>query len=243
MKIIIIRHADPNYEIDSLTPQGFREAELLSERMAKLKVKQYYCSPYGRAQDTIAPTLNRVNASAETLNWLKEFPPTINRPDNKEERKVAWDWLPQDWMKEPMYYAKDLWHQTPVMQEGKVQEEYEKVCRCFDELLSKHGYTREGNYYKVVCANEDTIVLVCHFGLECVLLSHLLNVSPMPLWHGLCAAPSSVSTIITEERREGIASFRMSSFGDISHLYCASEEPSFAARFCECYKHFDMRHD
>lgn len=65
----------------------------------------------------------------------------------------------------------------------------------------------------------------------------------MPLWHGLCAAPSSVTTIYTEERRQGIASFRANAFGDISHLYAAGEEPSFAARFCETWDNENERHD
>jgi probable phosphoglycerate mutase len=59
----------------------------------------------------------------------------------------------------------------------------------------------------------------------------------------MCAAPSSVSTIVTEERRKGYAYFRMSSFGDISHLYVADKEPSFAARFCEMYDNMDELHD
>jgi len=65
----------------------------------------------------------------------------------------------------------------------------------------------------------------------------------MILWHGTCAAPSSVTTVVTEERRKGIASFRMSSFADISHLYAGGEQPSFAARFCECFDNRDERHD
>jgi probable phosphoglycerate mutase len=64
----------------------------------------------------------------------------------------------------------------------------------------------------------------------------------MVLWHGFCAAPTSVTTLITEERDEGIASFRMSAFGDISHLYAAGEEPAFAARFCEMYSNKEERH-
>ena len=86
-------------------------------------------------------------------------------------------------------------------------------------------------------------MLFCHFGVECVLLSHLMHVSPMPLWHSLCAAPSSVTTIYTEERRQGIASFRVSAFGDTSHLYAAGEDPSFAARFCETWDNKEERHD
>ena len=32
MKLLIIRHGDPDYETDSLTQQGWREAELLADR-------------------------------------------------------------------------------------------------------------------------------------------------------------------------------------------------------------------
>ena len=65
----------------------------------------------------------------------------------------------------------------------------------------------------------------------------------MVLWHGLCAAPSSVAVLNTEERRQGIASFRMSEYGDISHLYANDEPPAFAARFCERYENEEERHD
>ena len=45
-----------------------------------------------------------------------------------------------------------------------------------------HGYAREGNYYRTAQGNTDTVALFCHFGVECVMLSHLLHISPMPLW-------------------------------------------------------------
>lgn len=52
MRFVIVRHGDPDYSVDSLTPKGWREAELLSERLTKLDVKAFYCSPLGRAKDT-----------------------------------------------------------------------------------------------------------------------------------------------------------------------------------------------
>ena len=110
-------------------------------------------------------------------------------------------------------------------------------------LLEKHGYVRDGHCYRVEKSNQDTLVFFCHFGVGCVLISHLLNVSPMVLWHGTCAAPSSVTTIVTEERRQGLAYFRMSSYGDVSHLYAHGEPPAFAARFCERFENLNERHD
>lgn len=235
MKILIVRHADPDYSIDSLTEKGWREAEYLSERLSRLPVKAFYVSPLGRAKDTASCTLKKVNARAEECEWLREFQPDISRPDVTSHRTIAWDWLPQDWMQEETYFKYDTWQDTEIFRQSQVGEEYKWVTECLDELLKRHGYYREGHFYRAERPNNDTIVLFCHFGVACVLLSHLLNISPMVLWHGLCAAPSSVTTLATEERRKGIASFRMLSFGDTSHLYAKGEPPSFAARFCECF--------
>ena len=135
------------------------------------------------------------------------------------------------------------WASVPTMVEGGVPEAYDNVIKHLDALLSEHGYVREGNYYRVTKANTDTIAFFCHFGLECVLLSRLLGISPMVLWHGTCAAPTSVTVLNTEERQEGIACFRMAEFGGITHLNMAGESPSFSARFCERYTDFDQRHD
>lgn len=248
MKLLIIRHADPYYEIDSLTEKGWREAELLSEKLTKLDIKAFYLSPLGRAKDTAMVTIKKIGRENDAVicDWLREFAPEIRRPDRPERGSVSWDWLPEDWTAGEDFYDRKRWAENPIMKAAKVPEEYERVTHELDRLLERHGYKHikeRGNLFQVTEANNDTIALFCHFGVECVLLSHLLGVSPMPLWHGMCAAPSSVTTVVTEERRKGVASFRMSSFGDISHLYAGGEEPAFAARFCECYDNEDERHD
>ena len=243
MKLLIIRHGDPDYRHDSITEKGCREAEFLSEWLSKQDSENtyYYVSPYGRAGDTAAVALSKTGRTARTLPWLREFDVMINRPDSPVE-SIPWDWLPQDWTKDERLYQKDHWAENERMAAGGVGVEYRKVTEQFDELLAGHGYVREGGYYRAERPNHDTIVLFCHFGLECVLLSHLWGVSPVVFWHGACARTTSVTTVVTEERRKGIASFRMLSFGETAHLYMHDEEPSFAARFCECYDD-DTRHD
>ncbi len=243
MKLLIIRHGDPYYEIDSLTQKGWKEAEYLSEKLCGLDVKAFYMSPLGRAQDTAKPTLEKLGRTAEVKEWLREFDVRIQRPDIPDKKMIAWDWLPQDWTQDEQFYRYDEWYKNTSMVEGHVKEEYDWVTGSFDKLLAEHGYVRDGHVYRVERSNNDTLVFFCHFGLGCVLASHLLSVSPMVLWHGACAAPSSVTTFVSEERREGIASFRMSSFGDISHLYAHQEPPAFAARFCESFRNVDERHD
>lgn len=244
MKLLIIRHGEPDYEIDSLTEKGWREAEYLAEMLCRQDSEHtyYYKSPYGRAQDTASVTLQKLGRTAEVLPWLREFDVFIHRPDDTSRKRIPWDWLPQDWTQDPKLYQADHWAENERMAEGNVGEEYRKVAEQFDALLAKHGYRREGRIYRAEKPNHDTIVLFCHFGVSSVLLSHLWGMSPMVVWHGFCAQPSSVTTLVTEERREGIASFRMLAYGETAHLYVYDEEPSFAARFCECYSD-DTRHD
>ncbi len=242
MKLLIVRHGDPNYEIDSLTPTGWKEAELLAKRLSKLSVKDFYVSPLGRARDTASLTLKAMGREAETCPWLREFAPKVRKP-MEDKDSVSWDWLPGLWTKEERFFDRETWMEPEAFQKAGVAQEAKWVWEELDALLARHGYVREGHYYRAVEPNEDTLVFFCHFGVECVLLSHLLNVSPMILWQGTCAAPTSVTTLTTEERREGIAYFRMNAFGDTSHLYAGGMEPAFSARFCECFRNEEQRHD
>ena len=244
MKIWLIRHGDPDYTVDSLTPKGWREAQCLAEKFLRDRpeIRDFYVSPLGRAKDTASLTLDALGRTARELDWLREFPPRIDRPD-RADSSICWDWLPQDWTKRDGFYSAQAWSDEEEMRAGGVQEAYAYVAQNLDLLLAQYGYEREDKIYRVHAANNDTIVLFCHFGVGCVIISHLLGISPMPLWHGMCAAPSSVTRLVTEERRRGIASFRMTQYGDVSHLYAMGEEPAFAARFCECFENEEERHD
>lgn len=239
MKIIFCRHGDPDYVHDSLTEKGKTEAKLLSERISRLEVKAFYVSPLGRAKDTAAYTLNKMNREAEVLPWLHEFKGKII---TKRGIESCWDRLPSYWTNKKEYYSYDEWMNTAAMKSLNVRSEYKKVCCGIDALLEKHGYKHEGRHYNVLNSNHDTIVLFCHFAVECAIISHIIGISPMPLWHNFVALPTSVTTLVTEEREKGIAQFRCMEFGDTSHLYAAGEEPAFAARFCECFDD-DTRHN
>ena len=241
MKILIVRHGEPNYEIDGLTDKGKIEAELLSKRLAKENITKIYCSPLGRARLTAEPTLLKTGLTAEILPWLREFSYAQIKVPYLETEKICWDVLPEFINSLDDIYHPKKWLDESFIKNSGVPAAYEEVCDGLDALLSKHGYKRDGYNYKAIKPNHDTVVLVCHFGLTAVLLSHLLNCSPYSLWQHTFTAPTSVTTLYTEERVEGIAQFRVSAVGDISHLYVADEAPSFSGRFCECFTD-DTRH-
>lgn len=241
MKLLFIRHGDPDYAKDSLTEKGWREAELLADKMEKTDVTYFYVSPLGRAKDTANVTLKRVGRTAKTYHWLREFHAPVKNPETGE-KCGTWDLYPAFLDRYTELLDKNEWYKSPIMKSGNVIGEYKRVTKEFDKLLKEHGYERKNTYYKVNKENSETLAFFCHFGVECVLLSHLINTSPVPLWQGFCAAPTSITTVYTEEREQGIASFRCASFGDVSHLYAGNEEPAFAARFCEKYSNEDERH-
>lgn len=244
MKLVFVRHGEPDYTIDSLTEKGWKEAELLQPRIKALNADAYYMSPLGRAMDTAHTALKGSRIEPEIRGWMREFPPRIYRPDcNGELSAVCWDWLPEDWANRENFYDFNKWLEESEMRDGGVREAYDRVCTGLEELINEHGYVKAGKVFKPYKANNDTIVIFCHFGLTCVCLSYLLNISPMVLWHGFATAPTSITTVATEERREGTVCFRVTQMGDISHLYAGDEPASFSARFCECFANEDERHD
>jgi len=234
---MIIRHGDPNYALDTLTRKGRKEAALLAKKLQKADIDYFYCSPLGRAKKTMSYTLKKYDKRAKILPWLREFEGRVVESGIKT---VCWDRLPSQWTVDERYYTEN-WHQTELMKQCDVEKEYKAVCRGVDELLKNHGYVHDGRSFKVEKGNHDTVALFCHFGVESVILSHIFSVSPMIFWHNFVALPSSVTTLVTEEREKGTAVFRLLSFGDTGHLYAGNEKLSFAARFCECFED-DTRH-
>ena len=239
MRILLIRHGEPDYARDTLTEKGWREAELLSERMAKEDITEFYVSPLGRAKDTASLTIEKMHRTAKEYKWLREFAPRIQKPYEGNRRSIVWDWLPEEWTAREEFYDPDLWYSEKELQEAGVKQEYDWVVGEFDKLLAEHGYVREGKIYRAEHSNKDTLAFFCHFGLSCVLLSHLMNISPMVLWHSTCLAPTSVSSLYTEERQKGKVIFRANCLGDTSHLYVHDEAPSLSARFRETYDSLD----
>lgn len=238
MKIMFVRHAEPWYAKDSLTEKGHREAELLSRRLCKLDVKAFYSSPLGRARETGRYTLEKMGRNAEILPWLAEFRGKSFDPANGS-RRIPWDYKPSIWMDRKALRDMDTWLEDPLMAEGDVAACWRETVEGLDALLASHGYVRDGHIYRVQDNQPDTIVLFCHFGITMACMSHLLGITPINLWHGFCAQPSSVTTLVTEERVKGEVSWRCMQLGDISHLYVADEPYSTAALYPECYTGVD----
>lgn len=225
MKITIIRHAEPDYENNTLTQKGFKEADLLGKFLKDEKIDYIYSSPLERAFYT-ADAIVKYNKTKtyKVLEFLREFEPDM------------WDNAPSLLASDERLYDKNRWLDVDFNGLNKaISNRYEFVKKELASLIEKHGYKKNGPIYDVVSANKDHIVLTCHFGLQSFLLSELLNIPLVAIINHTCAAPSSVTTVVTEEREKGKAIFRMLAYGQTAHLKLNDEPVSFMARFCEVY--------
>ena len=239
MRILLIRHAEPDYTVDSLTPKGHMEAELLSRRLIRYPVQDFYVSPLGRARDTADYTLRKLNRQAEVLPWLAEFRGSYPDPETGERRTVAWDVRPRIWTAFPGISDIRTWTDAPVFDRGNVREIWKETTDGMDELLGRYACVKDGPVWRCERNTDLTIALFCHFGISMAILGYLTDISPMVLWHRVLCLPSSVTEIVTEERILGEVSFRVTKLGDLTHLEAAGEKRSTAGLFPECYTGID----
>ncbi len=157
MRLIFIRHGDPDYEHDDLTPKGKREVELLTKRVCSWKnITAFYQSPLGRAKATAAPSLAALGREATTCNWLQEFKyktrMTKNYPNKSWIHKnvMCWDLLPEFYTSDKDFFDKDNWADTKFMKPGKIKKYYKEVCDGIDGILAQYGYIRnKKDFYDV----------------------------------------------------------------------------------------------
>ncbi len=234
VKILVIRHGEPDYSIDSLTEKGWREAEMLADRLVRLNIRDFYCSPLGRARDTARPTMRRLGREDELtiLPWLREFHGSVVNPFDAK-RRIPWNLMPQYWTKQPEFYNRDVWLEHPLMRTGDVAEVYRQTKEGLDALLAGYGYVREDIVFRCERNIADTIALFCHFGLGMAIASLLTGASLPLLWQGFFMPTSSVTTFVTEERVPGEVVFKCMQLGDTSHLYAAGEPVSRSGLFPE----------
>ena len=240
MRIIIIRHGEPDNPNQTLTKKGFEEVSALSDFYRNLKFKDAYSSPLMRAKLTAEGFLKYHNKTATILPWLEEFPCKI-LPPYRTQPIITWDYLPSYFVEQESFYDNEKYLDHPLFKEANVKEKYQEVTKSFDELLKRYGYERDKKLYKVKKSNKDTIIFFCHFGIMSILMSHIMNIPYILIAQHFICPPSGVTILTSEEREEGIAQFRCSQYGDISHLNAKNLTPSFHGRFCETFDS-DERH-
>lgn len=218
MRIFLIRHADPDYPNNSITPEGRLEAAALAQRMVKLGLDRIYCSPLGRAVDTMKYTADALKLPYQIEPWTAELHDCA--VDLEPWGRLAMWNVPGELIRaDQPYPTGQTWYDLPCLSRPALRERFEQLQGDSDAFLARHGYRREGGRYRIDRPNRQKIAVFCHGGFGLCWLAHLLEIPVSLMWSGFWLPPSSVTTILMDERSDQWAVPRCLRVGDVGHLY------------------------
>ena len=197
MKIIFVRHGEPNYELDRLTDEGKKQAECASKKLARYNIERIYASPMGRAMETAEYTADELKIPREDIIQLDYMHELIwGSRDLEEFYQDGHPWTIADEMVERgMDLLDPNWASNEYFANNRVTEFVRLVDEGIDDLLLKLGYRREGRYYRNERKDDEQFIvaLFSHGGSSTAALAHILNLT----FPYLCATIHSPFTGIT----------------------------------------------
>ena len=226
MLLYIIRHGDPIYAPDSLTPKGKLQAEALAKRLALHGIDEIYASPLHRAQMTAQPTADLLNKEIHIEEWTSEnlaYQSFSVINDNGERHWIFHldsSLLHND---ETLKLSFDNWYEADVIKtysdSNTFKEGYERIQNESDKFLKRLGYERNGAVYNILEKSQKRIAVFCHQGFGVTWLSHLLNIPPHIFWTGFDLSHSSVTIINFSNASSGVTVPKCLCMSDLSHIY------------------------
>ena len=203
MRIIFVRHGDPNYEKDCLTELGHKQAKLAAQRLLKEGIEEIYSSPMGRAQQT-AQAFSELSGIKEihTLDFMKEIRYGLENDLYNQEYSP---WVAVDELAAAGKNLQDPdWRKFPVFVNNTATIDVDNVRANADKWLETLGYKREGLYYKNIRKDDaqHTIALFSHGGSSTALLSRIFNI-PFPYLCATLHIPHTGITILRFDRTPG----------------------------------------
>ena len=176
MRIVFVRHGEPDYARDCLTETGNRQAAAAAERLKLEGITRIYASPMGRAAETAAYTARLLDLPVHTLPYMHEISwggqdlPCEGHPWTLGERLIDRD---------DFDFAREDWRLHPYFAGNACNAYLDGIGEAFDALLASHGYERQGTRYLCRTGAQETFAVFSHGGSGACVLSRLLNL-PFP---------------------------------------------------------------
>ncbi|MBQ4067541.1 MAG: histidine phosphatase family protein [Clostridia bacterium] len=186
MLFYYIRHGEPIYDPDSLTPRGKVEAEALSERLCKAGLDEIYVSTSNRARQTAAPTCKKLGIEPTLVDFANEHYAWLDFTVQKEDGSKS-RWAFQDESAIRLFTSAEIrelgdrWYTHPFFAKGGFRQGVERVYNEADRFFEALGYSHERytGRYRVKAHNDRRVALFAHQGFGLVFLSCLLDI-PYP---------------------------------------------------------------
>lgn len=230
MLLFYIRHGDPIYNPDKLTPLGHRQAESLAKRLALFGIDEIYSSTSTRAMETAQPTCEYLGKELITLDWMHEKLAHNEMVVPINEKAKTWCWAHPKYSQilasKSVRDLNDRWYEHPDLAELHLEASSRRIGGEMDRWLAGLGleHDRERGMYKVTAdVKEKRIALFAHEGAGKVFMSELLDI-PFPSYATHFEMKHTGMTVICfdEGKRysfDGYARARVLTLSNDSHLY------------------------
>ncbi len=200
MRIVFVRHGEPDYEHDCLTDLGHKQAECAALRLREEGIETIFSSPMGRAQQTAAAASRVLGLPVLTLPGMEEITWGSMTDAPLFDNGHPWG-MANELVRRGENLNNPDWKNHPFYATNKARGEVDKVALVTDEWLAGLGYVRKGLYYENVRPDDRqfTVALFSHGGSSTAVLSHILNI-PFPCLCGLLHLPFTGITILRFDR-------------------------------------------
>ena len=224
MILFYVRHGDPIYSPNSLTPLGYRQAEATAKRLALYGIDEIYSSPSQRAVLTAKPTAEITKKEIKELDFCDEKYAFEDFSVMKENGKRAWVFQEMHFKKlfagKEVLSLGDKWYEYPEFKKQNFERGVKRIDSAADEFLLSLGYEhdREKHIYNPVNPNEKRIALFAHKGFGLYFLSSILDI-PYPLAANRFDMCHTGVTVILFDNDEGECLPRLLTLSNDSHLF------------------------
>jgi probable phosphoglycerate mutase len=216
VRISLIRHADPDYANDTITPLGKVEARALAEHLERHRPHRLFSSPAGRARATAEAIAGALGLPVAIEEWTRELAPS---PVRESDGRAFHHWDADGATLHRAVLAIDDAAGWPApLDDPAIRAGVAAIGANSDAFLARLGYEREDHRYRVRAGHADHVVVVCHHAFGVAWLGHLLRIPAPVMWAGFWLAPASVTTVLFEERPPGWAVPRCIGLCECGHL-------------------------
>lgn len=182
MRLFFVRHGEPIYDPDSLTPLGHEQAKALSKRFLAKGLDSIYSSTSNRAIQTAQPTCDLLRKepilcdwahealafddfsakdSEGKLQWILDVPDMVNKLNDPEVRKLGREW-----------------YTHPYFADTNFERGVNRVDAAVDAFMAEMGlqHDRENACYYITGKTPNRVALFAHYGFGMAFLSSVMDI-------------------------------------------------------------------
>ena len=187
MILFYVRHGDPIYNPDSLTPLGRRQAEAVAHRLAMHGVDRVFSSTSTRAMETAQPTCDLLKKEMTICPWADEGLAHrdfgIDTPNGGRSWCFFHPHILEIFRSPEVRGLGERWYEHPDLVQYDFGRGVARVDAAVDEFFLSLGYRhdRENARYEIVDKpNRERVALFAHQGFGIAFFASMLDI-PYPV--------------------------------------------------------------